>query len=295
MLNEIQSWTRAGKGEVYTQFDPFRPGTDYKSYTKFGEMKGRIVSPVELNWLKLEAKLKEMGFTAETVAAAAAAYAEEREKTSVSRSQANLNCDLQNDGRTDAETLARELADDLKEGPKSAALKQLQQDDIKRRMEELKLQGRLLPDSSMTTYFGKPAFHSYGNGNTNPTNGGLLYGSYLKTHNINPHSGDNKPDNIQVYGAAMKNPNGFVIAKPSKSPQKETTTGKKDEKKKSENRMMTATTQAERFTRRPEPPRQSRTKRPITAAMLKTSDKQFPVEPEACNPTNYRAIKKPKL
>ena len=89
-------------------------------------------------------------------------------------------------------------------------------------MEDLKLEGRLLPDSAMTTYFGKPAFHAYGNGNTRPTNGGLLYGSYLKTHNINPHSGDNHPEHIQVYGHAMMNPTVFVNARSSfsKSPKK---------------------------------------------------------------------------
>jgi hypothetical protein len=35
---------------------------------------------------------------------------------------------------------------------------------------------RWLPDSAITTYFGKPAFHPYGNGNTNPTVGGTVYG-----------------------------------------------------------------------------------------------------------------------
>ena len=92
----------------------------------------------------------------------------------------------------------------------------------------------------MTTYFGKPAFHAYGNGNTKPTNGGLLYGSYLKTHNINPHSGDNKPDHIQIYGRAMQNPAVFVNARSSsKSPKK----------------TQEAKSQIERFTRKPQPPR----------------------------------------
>lgn len=44
------------------------------------------------------------------------------------------------------------------------------------KIKKLKLDGRLLPDSAMTTYFGKPAFHSYGNGNTRPASGGLIYG-----------------------------------------------------------------------------------------------------------------------
>ena len=60
-------------------------------------------------------------------------------------------------------------------------------------MKNLKLCSRWLPDSAMTTFFGKPAFHAYGNGNTNPISGGSIYGDYMKSHNINPHSGDNKP------------------------------------------------------------------------------------------------------
>ena len=161
-----------------------------------------------------------MGFTAETVAAAAAAYEEERQKTLESKSQSKLNDDL---GQTDRQELLEVEEDGTeKRRPKSAALKKLQQADIQRRMNDLKLQGRLLPDSAMTTYFGKPAFHTYGNGNTRPTNGGLLYGSYLKTHNINPHSGDNKPEHIQIYGHAMMNPTVFVNARSSfsKSPKK---------------------------------------------------------------------------
>jgi hypothetical protein len=61
--------------------------------------------------------------------------------------------------------------------------------EINKRLEELKKKGRLNADSSMTTYFGKPAFHTYGNGNTKT----LDLENYLKTHNINPHSGDNHP------------------------------------------------------------------------------------------------------
>ena len=87
-------------------------------------------------------------------------------------------------------------------------------------MKKLKLDGRLLPDSAMTTYFGKPAFHAYGNGNTRPASGGLVYGSYLKTHNINPHSGDNKPQNAQVFARAMVNPKVVVKGVKYSSPNK---------------------------------------------------------------------------
>jgi len=47
---------------------------------------------------------------------------------------------------------------------------------IREKMKKLKLDGRLLPNSAMTTYFGKPAFHAYGNGNVRPASGGLIYG-----------------------------------------------------------------------------------------------------------------------
>lgn len=62
---------------------------------------------------------------------------------------------------------------------------------------------RWLPNSAFTTYFGKPAFENYGYGNTNPVYGGLFYGNYMLTHNINPIDGDNKPETKQVYSSAM--------------------------------------------------------------------------------------------
>ena len=62
---------------------------------------------------------------------------------------------------------------------------------------------RWLPNSAFTTYFGKPAFENYGCGNTKPVYGGLFYGNYMLTHNINPIDGDNKPDTKQVYSSAM--------------------------------------------------------------------------------------------
>jgi hypothetical protein len=71
--------------------------------------------------------------------------------------------------------------------------------ELEAKMKELKLSSRLLPDSSMTTYFGKPAFYAYGNGNTNP----IVTKDKMKTHNINPHSGGNVPVYSQVYGRAM--------------------------------------------------------------------------------------------
>jgi hypothetical protein len=62
---------------------------------------------------------------------------------------------------------------------------------------------RWLPNSAFTTFFGKPAFENYGYGNTNPTYGGLFYGNYMLSHNINPVDGENLPETKQVYGSCM--------------------------------------------------------------------------------------------
>jgi len=48
--------------------------------------------------------------------------------------------------------------------------------NLEKRITEIKSTSRWLPDTAMTTYFGKPAFHPYGNGNTKPVVGGTIYG-----------------------------------------------------------------------------------------------------------------------
>lgn len=75
---------------------------------------------------------------------------------------------------------------------------------MKKRQSEFNNTTRWLPDSSFTTYFGKPAFHTYGKGNVNPTVGGVNYGQNLLTHNINAECGDNPPQFQQVYDSALK-------------------------------------------------------------------------------------------
>lgn len=65
-----------------------------------------------------------------------------------------------------------------------------QKQELRELYEKLKKNSRWLPDSALTTYYGKPAFHAYGNGNTGGAPG---HPTYLKTHNINPHAGGNKP------------------------------------------------------------------------------------------------------
>ena len=153
--------------------------------------------PVKLHWEFIEAKLREMGFTSETVAAAAAAYAQEREAESRSHLNENLGDGSVKHSRAGAQGATNQdltdFAGDVEEGNRE--LTKEEKRSIREKMKKLKLEGRLLPDSAMTTYFGKPAFHAYGNGNTRPASGGLIYGQYLKTHNIMPQSGENQPRN----------------------------------------------------------------------------------------------------
>ncbi len=81
---------------------------------------------------------------------------------------------------------------------------------------------RWLPNTAFTTYFGKPAFENYGSGNTKPVYGGLFYGNYMLSHNINPIDGENRPDTKQVYSSAMlktiKNNNIRKPEPPRKTP-----------------------------------------------------------------------------
>jgi hypothetical protein len=70
------------------------------------------------------------------------------------------------------------------------------------RIKKLNETTRWLPNSAFKTYFGKAPFENYGRGNVNPTVGGTVYGDYLKSHNVNPHSGDNRPEYRQIYGHA---------------------------------------------------------------------------------------------
>ena len=95
-----------------------------------------------------------------------------------------------------------------------------QRKELQDKMKELKLTSRWLPDSALTTYFGKPAFHPYGHANTNPSAGGAVYGQYMKTFNVNPHAGGNKPEFCQVHGRTLLGGTVQVRAPGSRSPKK---------------------------------------------------------------------------
>ena len=86
---------------------------------------------------------------------------------------------------------------------KDTTLKRSSEANRQKRIEELHKWARWLPDSAYQSYFGKPAFHAYGKGNTKPTVGGHVYGHYLLSHNVNPEAGQNNPKYQQVYRSAM--------------------------------------------------------------------------------------------
>lgn len=77
---------------------------------------------------------------------------------------------------------------------------------------------RWKPDTHTRSIYGKPIFHAYGKGNTNPTVGGVVYGQYMLTHNIHPESGDNVPQYHQVYDSAHNKTfeNGKPILEPTR-------------------------------------------------------------------------------
>ena len=86
---------------------------------------------------------------------------------------------------------------------KETVLRRSSTENRKERIHELHKWARWLPDSAYQSYFGKPAFHAYGKNNTNPTVGGVVYGQYMLTHNVNPEHGQNNPKYQQVYNSAM--------------------------------------------------------------------------------------------
>jgi hypothetical protein len=86
---------------------------------------------------------------------------------------------------------------------KNQVLKKSSDAHRKDRIQELHKWARWLPDSAYQSYFGKPAFHTYGKNNTKPTSGGVVYGQYLLSHNVNPEHGANKPKYQQTYKSAM--------------------------------------------------------------------------------------------
>lgn len=67
----------------------------------------------------------------------------------------------------------------------------------KHNIKDFKVWSRELPNSSFTTYYGKPAFGHYGFANKAPI-------SKHKSHNVMPHAGSNHPTEAQSHEGALK-------------------------------------------------------------------------------------------
>lgn len=207
--------------------------------------KAKLVMPVSL-----EDQLKLVGFSAKAIQDAA-------ESVHLGKSETTMNKDTTEIQNSTKRTKTSQPVESKRSASaKQPGLTKEEQRNIDEKIKQLKLEGRMLPNSAMTTYFGKPAFHAYGNANTKPTYGGPMYGSYMKTHNINPHSGDNHPEFTQVYAHAMLEPKSVTYKMKSKSPKK---------------------AEMDRTIRRPEPPRQQRDKRPLTAKQLNEQQVRSPI------------------
>lgn len=77
---------------------------------------------------------------------------------------------------------------------------------------------REMPNTKFSSFYGKPIFEpTYGHKNTHFQYGGLLYGDYMLSHNVNPHRGSNKPEFQQTYnnaiGGSFFYPPNFSISK----------------------------------------------------------------------------------
>ena len=70
----------------------------------------------------------------------------------------------------------------------------------KHNIKDFKAWTRELPNSSFTTYYGKPAFEHYGFANKAPI-------ARHRSHNVMPHAGKNHPEYVQSHEGALKRAN----------------------------------------------------------------------------------------
>jgi hypothetical protein len=228
--------------------------------------------------LSIEEQLRQLGFSTKAIQDAAESI---HGKSSTTRGK-DLTTEMQKQDSTKRTKSSKSQGlDSKRSGKGEKVLTTEEQRAIDEKIKQLKLDGRMLPNSAMTTYFGKPAFHAYGNGNTRPTNGGLSYGQYMKTHNINPHSGDNHPEFAQVYAHAMLEPK--MIAYKNK--------GKSKSPKKTE----ADTQHSNKLVRKPQPPRQARPKRPLTAKQLEEQRTRNPITQDLLEGKHNVPIVKPQI
>ena len=68
-----------------------------------------------------------------------------------------------------------------------------------------------MADTKFKKYFGKPCFANYGGHNTKMENGGIIYGQYMKTHNVSPHKNGNHPTTYETYQSALLHANRTIL------------------------------------------------------------------------------------
>lgn len=179
------------------------------------KLPGGIVAPGELKSQVVEDKIKDAWRTAQLDP-----QLEREEEEEVEDDRQLIQQQTALSQQTSANKKAMRAEEERILAQQRLELNDEQRKELDDKMKELKKCSRWLPDSALTTYFGKPAFHAYGNGNTEPTYGGSVYGQFLLTHNINPHSGGNKPEFNQVHGRAMLGGTVQIRGPGSRSPKK---------------------------------------------------------------------------
>lgn len=58
-----------------------------------------------------------------------------------------------------------------------------------------------MPNSAFRKFYQRPCPETYGSRNIK--SGGVCYGDFMKTHNIQPHTLDSKPETYQTYTSAL--------------------------------------------------------------------------------------------
>jgi len=58
-----------------------------------------------------------------------------------------------------------------------------------------------MSNSAFRKFYQRPCLETYGRAATNGEE--VFYGNFMKTHNIQPHTLDNKPEHVQAYTTAL--------------------------------------------------------------------------------------------
>ena len=72
---------------------------------------------------------------------------------------------------------------------------------VEKYIKDLKPYTRTLSNSAFRKFYQRPCPETYGSKNTN--SGGVCYGDFMKTHNIQPHTLDSNPKEYQTFLSAL--------------------------------------------------------------------------------------------